>query len=91
MTEQKPEEYVITESQLQAISWALGKLSKDNQLLKEIRSRPLSEEIRKVRVEIAEELNRQTIGRTKSQIADVIFECQTDPDVFLKSLREGAP
>ena len=37
--------------------------------------------------ELIEELNRQTTGRKKSQILDILFECQTNPEKYLESLR----
>jgi hypothetical protein len=40
-------------------------------------------------VEIVEELHRQFIGRTKSQILDIMCECQINPGKWLKSLRTG--
>jgi hypothetical protein len=43
----------------------------------------------KAMVEIVEELHRQFIGRTKSQIFDVMCECQINPEKWLKSLRTG--
>ena len=40
-------------------------------------------------VEIVEELHRQFIGRTKSQILDIMCVCQINPEKWLKSLRTG--
>jgi len=40
-------------------------------------------------VEIVEELHRQFIGRTKSQILDIMCECQNNPVEWLESLRTG--
>jgi hypothetical protein len=42
MTPESQQEYIITEAQLQAFSFVLGGLSKNNRLLKEIRDRPLT-------------------------------------------------
>lgn len=41
------------------------------------------------REELVVELNRQTIGKTRSQILDILCECQANPEKYLESLRTG--
>lgn len=102
MTENEREgPHIIAESQLQALSWALGGLSKDNQLLREIRSHPLSEEIRKARdniIEVLDELRTYAKGEyQESSLSDneremrIHLEYENRIWGIMKSLRGEGP
>ena len=72
--------------------WTLGMVYAFEAGLEEGKKQAAAQAREDSMVEIVEELHRQFIGKNKSQILDIIFECQINPVKWLKSLRtRGEP